>query len=94
MDYQEAKIIANTLYEACISTGRELTKICNSKPKGLMGLTSPEVHVSQEFIEANIAYELAAQKSRIFNKIYLKRFKKEISAERAVRYTNNSVAVA
>lgn len=85
MTFQEAKTFADLFYEEYKISGRDLNAICNSIPKTSMGLTSPEVKVTEEYKAATIRFNIAHAKLQDFNKSYVKLFKKEIAEDRATR---------
>lgn len=86
MNYQDAKVLSESLNAEHTDSGRALNVICNSVQKTSMGLTSPVVKATPEYVAANFRYNVAAEKLRTFNKYYVKTFKKELAFDRAARY--------
>jgi hypothetical protein len=62
------------------------SEVLQTFPKSLLGGVRDDVSVSPEFRAANVRFQKAFARLRAFNTIYVKRFAKELRAERAKRY--------
>jgi len=78
MNYAEAKIKREELWDAVTTTSKALQKF----PVGAFGLTPDDVKKSPEFIAAKNAYKLAAARQQAFGAFFNKHFKVEHDAER------------
>ncbi len=58
----------------------------NAFPKGAMGITPDAIRATPEFRAANVRFQKAFARLQAFNTIYVKKFAKEIRAERAKRW--------
>jgi hypothetical protein len=59
-------------------------------PRGPMGLTPDAVAATSEYRSANARYQKAFARQRAFNAVFVKRFAKELRAERSQRYGRSS----
>jgi hypothetical protein len=85
MTYEEAKKIKDN-----IETELDVANtILSSFPKGPMNLTSDAVRATPEWQAAKRSSEQTFAKLRSFNSIFVKNFKKEIKAERRLKYATN-----
>jgi len=64
----------------------EADRVLQTFPKSPIGGVSDEVRSTPEFRAASARFQKAFARLRSFNKIYTKRFDKELRAERAARY--------
>lgn len=84
MNYTEAKEISNKLNDDL----NNYSLILNTKytEKGPMGLTPDHIKASPEYKADKLNCTIAFNALRSFNKSFVKVFKKEIRAERRLRY--------
>jgi hypothetical protein len=83
MNFIDATKIYNELNLATDNASKALKVF----PKGAMGLTPDNVRATPEYKAARMAYDAANAKSRVFNTLYNKAFKKELSELRRARRT-------
>jgi hypothetical protein len=76
--FTDAKAIQDYLYAEC----NRLSLVLNAFPKGNLGLTSDVVKFSPEFRNAKTAFDVAFKKLQNFNKQFVRKFRREIIAER------------
>lgn len=89
MNYQEAKVIKESLYKEFART----SAILEAYTKGPMGLTLDVTKASKEWKFDYAACSVAFKKLRDFNGNFSKIFKKEMISERKAKYaelTKNS----
>lgn len=87
MTYEEAKVIREQLY-AELDRASDALK---GYPKGPMGLTPDHIKFSPEYRAKKQAFDLIFSKLRAFNGHFVKLFKKEIQAERRLKYANQEM---
>lgn len=80
--FEEARAMSVALNARVDATGKVLQQF----PKGPMGLTPDDVRATDAWKAAKREFDLAFSHLRSFNAIYVKKFKKELAAERAARY--------
>jgi hypothetical protein len=81
LDYEGFKAARAVVDAEVDSASKELKKF----PRGNMGLTPDDVKNSPEFKSTKRAYDVAFKKLQTLNKTYVKRFKKELAADRKAR---------
>lgn len=82
MNFEQAKAIA-AQFEAQVRTASEALQVFPRT--GSMGMTPDEVKFSPEFSQAQSTFDWAFKQQRAFNSVFLRRFKKELAAERRQR---------
>lgn len=80
--YEEAKTMRDTL-EANIAKWSE---ILAAYPRGPMGLTPDHLKQTPEWQHAKAECDKAFEALRRFNRVFVKRFRREIQAERRKRF--------
>ena len=82
MDYARAKAKAAELDALYLKYSAALAKY----PKGAMGITSDDVKASKQYRADKLKFDQAFQDLRNFNTRYVKKYAKEIRADRAAKY--------
>ena len=77
---------ATRMYKAINLATDQSSKALQVFPKSSSGLISDDIRSTPEFKAAKLAYDLAFQKQREFNKWYNKAFKKELAVIRKAKY--------
>ena len=80
--FEEAKAEV-ALLEKEVDAANEVLK---TFPRGTMGLTPDAVATTPEYRAAKARFQKAFARLRAFNAVYVKRFAKELRAERDIRY--------
>lgn len=81
MDYIEARNIKHKL-DKDVDVASKLLRAIPGISSGPMGLTPDIVKFRPDYIKAKNEYNIAANKAKLWNKLFLKTFKKEYEQER------------
>jgi hypothetical protein len=81
LTFVQAKMIADRLYDEYGAAGKALADFADPFGKGPMGLTPDFVRAMPEYRPLKNEVDLKFNALRNFNAVYVKKFKKEISAD-------------
>lgn len=90
-NFEQAKAQADKLHAEMTAASRALNNFVDQFPKGPMNLTPDHVRAMPEYRVVKNAYERAFSAVRAFNGPYVKKYKKEIQADRAKRLNQKSL---
>lgn len=85
MSFEQAKGTADELWEKSRVASKALDAFCDQFPKGLMNLTPDNVRAMPEYAVLKAEADSAFHAMRNFNSPFVKKFKKEISADLSAR---------
>ena len=93
-EFEIQKQVQEALYDELAIRAETLTRIKNTIAKklgistvGPMGLIPDDIKFNPRYVAANALYNQAFQAIRNFNGPFVKKFKKELAAEREAKYT-------